>query len=145
MSENIHNHSFLNNAYLEIVNGLHEFFPRWIIWTKLLVVKSTQYWSPPCSIIIKQVETIDFTEIYVFVQIDSRYYLCCTTGLKCQNSAPQTLVCVTFTILVSFSRYFFEEKKISNNVDFSLWGNRATTQNTFFDIFKWDQNHENHT
>ena len=35
--------------------------------------------------------------------------------------------------------------KISNNVDFSLWGNRATTQNTFFDIFKWDQNHENHT
>ena len=37
-------------------------------------------------------------------------------------------------------------RKISNNVDFCLWGtNRATTQNTFFDIFKWDQNHENHT
>ena len=36
-------------------------------------------------------------------------------------------------------------EKISNNVDFSLWGNRATTQNTFIDIFKWDQNHENHT
>ena len=29
-------------------------------------------------------------------------------------------------------------EKISNNVDFSLWGNLATTQNTFFDIFKWD-------
>ena len=27
-------------------------------------------------------------------------------------------------------------EKISNNVDFSLWGNSATTQNTFFDIFK---------
>ena len=47
---------------------------------------------------------------------------------------------------------FFEEnqrlaewEKISKNVDFSLWGNRATTQSTFFDIFKWDQNHENHT
>ena len=44
------------------------------------------------------------------------------------------------------------EEKISKNVDFSLWGNSATTQNTFFDIFKssktekkWDQNHENHT
>ena len=37
------------------------------------------------------------------------------------------------------------KKKISKNVDFSLWGNCATTQNTFFDIFKWDQNHENHT
>ena len=36
-------------------------------------------------------------------------------------------------------------EKISNNVDFSLWGNRATAQNTFFDIFMWDQNHENHT
>ena len=30
--------------------------------------------AAPCSIIIKQVETIDFTEIYVFVQIDSSYY-----------------------------------------------------------------------
>ena len=28
------------------------------------------------------------------------------------------------------------EEKNSKNVDFSLWGNRATTQNTFFDIFK---------
>ena len=47
------------------------------------------------------------------------------------------------------------EEKISKNVDFSLWGNRATTESTFFDIFKsvktqygekkWDQNHENHT
>ena len=75
-------------------------------------------------------------------------------------------LCVIFTILVSFSRdnalyaskakinvvwNFFERsspkgvsgvrKKISNNIDFSLWGNRATTQNTFFDIFKWYQNH----
>ena len=38
-----------------------------------------------------------------------------------------------------------EWEKISNNVDFSLLGNRATTQSIFFDIFKWDQNHENHT
>ena len=38
-----------------------------------------------------------------------------------------------------------EWEKISKNVDFSLWGNCATTQSTFFDIFKWDQNHENHT
>ena len=44
------------------------------------------------------------------------------------------------------------EEKISKNVDFSLWGNHATTQNTIFDIFKstkiekkWDKNHENHT
>ena len=36
-------------------------------------------------------------------------------------------------------------EKISNNVNFILWGNRATTQNIFFDVFKWDQNHENHT
>ena len=36
-------------------------------------------------------------------------------------------------------------EKISNNVDFSLWSNRATTQSKFFDIFKWDQNHKNHT
>ena len=29
------------------------------------------------------------------------------------------------------------EETISKNIDFSsLWGNRATTQNTFFDIFK---------
>ena len=32
------------------------------------------------------------------------------------------------------------EEKISKNVDFSLWGNRATTQNTFFDIFKSTKN-----
>ena len=36
-------------------------------------------------------------------------------------------------------------RKISKNVDLSIWGNHATTQNNFFDIFKWDQNHENHT
>ena len=37
-----------------------------------------------------------------------------------------------------------EAAKISNNVDFILWSNLATTQKTFFDIFKWDQNHKNH-
>ena len=35
-----------------------------------------------------------------------------------------------------------EWEKNSKDVD---WGNRTTTQNTFFDIFMWDQNHENHT
>ena len=77
---------------------------------------------------------------------------------------------VIFTILVSFLRVnalfaskaksmFFEkfwmeqfrrsrqqsEENFSKNIDFSFWCNCATTQNTFFDIFKWDQNHENHT
>ena len=50
--------------------------------------------------------------------------------------------------LVSFSRdnaLFASKDKISKNIDFSLWGNRATTKNTVFDIFMWDQNHENHT
>ena len=47
------------------------------------------------------------------------------------------------------------EEFFSKNVNFSLCGNPATTQNTFFDIFKstkthygekkWDQNHENYT
>ena len=70
-------------------------------------------------------------------------------------------LCVIFMILVSHENVkkcvldgwpFASKSKInalfeknSKNVDFSLWGNRATTQNTFFDIFMWDQNHENHT
>ena len=36
----------------------------------------------------------------------------------------------------------WSEENISKNVDFSLWGNnRATTQNTFFDIFKCLKTH----
>ena len=50
---------------------------------------------------------------------------------------PQRLKSTLFEI--------FSNGTAPRGVDFSLWGNRATTQNTFFEIFKWDQNHENHT
>ena len=83
--------------------------------------------------------------------------------------AETTALCVIFTILVSFlrdnalfaskakikvvwnfsngaaSKWPAEWEKISNHIDFSLWSNRAITQKIFFYIFKWDQNHENHT
>ena len=91
--------------------------------------------------------------------------------LGCKQGYQIHYLCVIFTILVSFSQdnamhclpqrlksTLFEIfcngaapkgpaewEKITNNIDFSFWGNHATTQNTFFDIFKWDQNHENHT
>ena len=78
-------------------------------------------------------------------------------------------LCVIFIILVSFlwgNALFASKAKInvfgknfewsvwgqqrseeifSKNIDFILLGNRATTQNTFLDIFMRDQNHENHT
>ena len=54
---------------------------------------------------------------------------------------PQRLKSTMFEIF--FRTEWASEKRF--HVDISLWGNRATTQNTLFNIFKWDQNNENHT
>ena len=60
---------------------------------------------------------------------------------------PQRLKSILFEIFSNEAapKGPLEWEKISNNVDFSLWGNHAATQNTFFDVFKWNQNHENYT
>ena len=88
-----------------------------------------------------------------------RYYIITYFDEKSWSMGNYPL-CLIFTILVLFSHddalfvskakiNVFEKKfewsgqrseeKISKNVDFNLWGNRATTQNNFFDVFKWDQ------
>ena len=58
------------------------------------------------------------------------------------HSLPQRLKSMFFEIFSSgvALKEPVEWEKNSKNVDFSLWGNRATTQNTFFDIFKCTKN-----
>ena len=58
---------------------------------------------------------------------------------KISKNVDFSLLCVIFMILVSnflSILCFCTFENVNIYVDFSLWGNRATTQNTFFDIFK---------